>query len=101
MTYELRPLERFSSNPAVRELCRSMGADSISQRAAQVAAWHLANGMSWQRLRDKEIVHLDGRREGYFSSEELWGGMDLAARAVKNAAVGDNFEVTPSLTSTP
>ena len=43
---------------------------------------------------------LDGRQESYFSAEELWGGMDLAAQAVKDAAVGGNFDLNPSLTST-
>lgn len=99
MTYELRPLEGFCPDPAVRELCRSLGADSISQRAAQVAAWHLANVMTFEQLRDKEIVHLDGRRESYFSGDELLSGMGLAAQArVRSTAAEAKSDVSHSRT---
>ena len=65
--YEIRPVESFSKDPQVKELLTMLGQGNLDQRAAQAAAWHFANGLSWDELATKKIHHLGGRPdEPYF-----------------------------------
>ena len=79
--YEIRPIASFNTDPAVHELLKLFGRGGIDQRSAQAAAWHLANKMSWQELRAKQIVRADGSRYQWFSDAELQRGMSLATTA--------------------
>lgn len=81
--YEVRPIEAFTSDANVQELCKMVGADNIDQRAAQAAAWHLANHMTWEQLVDKKVHHLLGGDEIYFTASEIRGAMQLTDRAMK------------------
>ena len=83
--YEIKPIESVTDNPEVQELCRMLGTGQLNQRAAQVAAWHLANGLSWDYLGRKQLRHADGTSEPYFTDVEIRGGMNLAAIATKGA----------------
>lgn len=82
MEYEIRPIESFTSNPAVVELCKMLGRKEIVQNVGQAAAWHLANGLSWEELSVKDRFRfLDGSGERFFNLGEL----QLAARVVQEA----------------
>jgi hypothetical protein len=83
--YEIRPIETFTSDPKVQELCKLLGTGQLNQRAAQAAAWHLANHMTWEQLIDKKIHHLLGGNEIYFTSEDIRAAMQIADRAIKLA----------------
>ena len=83
--YEVRPIEAFTSDANVQELCKMVGAGNIDQRAAQAAAWHLANHMTWEQLIDKKVHHLLGGDEIYFTSSEIRAAMQLTDRAMKAA----------------
>ena len=85
MAYELKPLESFTADPKVYELCSMLGRGKIDQRAAQAAAWHLADKMSWQQLAHKQIKHLNGRREPYFQQAEILRGMQIVQEAARRA----------------
>lgn len=50
MAYEIKPLEEHTTKTAVHELIRELARGDVSQDAAQAAAWHLENGMSWDEL---------------------------------------------------
>ena len=77
MRYEIRPIETFTDKPEIIELCKMVGRGEIPQNAAQAAAWHMANGLSWQELLHKDRVrHLNGTSEKYFTLAEI----QLAAR---------------------
>ena len=80
--YVIKPIDQFTDRPQVQELCRMLGNGQVSQRAAQVAAWHLNNDMSWQELEAKYIKRgqLFYR---YFSPAELQGGVQAVAMAAK------------------
>lgn len=52
IAYRIVPIQSITDAPAVVELCRQIGRGSIDQPTAQAVAWHLANGLSWQRLAD-------------------------------------------------
>ena len=79
--YVIKPIDQFTDKPQVHELCRMLGNGRVSQRAAQVAAWHLNNDMSWQELGAKYIKRGPVFFQ-YFSPAELRGGMQAAAVAV-------------------
>ena len=83
--YEIKPIESVTDKPEVQELCRMLGTGQINQRAAQAAAWHLNNGMSWQELAAKQLRHADGTSEPYFTPLEIRGGINLAGVATKAA----------------
>ncbi len=83
--YEIKPIESVTDKPEVQELCRMLGTGQLNQRAAQVAAWHLNNGLSWDYLARKQLKHADGTSEPYFTAMEIRGGMNLATIATKGA----------------
>lgn len=90
--YEIVKIEEVSTDPAVKELLTVFGKNRLSQRATQAAAWHLANGMSWQELATKRIVHINGTSESWFNAQEIQAGMEFAtvavALATENATKG-------------
>jgi hypothetical protein len=95
--YEIRPLESFSNDAQVKELLTMLGQGNLDQRAAQAAAWHFANGMSWDELAAKKIHHLGGRPdEQYFSRSEMQQAMRIASQVVQLAKdlPPDNSRIT-------
>ena len=95
--YEIKPIESYSVKPGVRELCEMLGSGRTSQRAAQAAAWHLNNDMTWQQLAAKRLRHANGTSQPYFSQAEIQAGMQIAATAV--AAAKEREQQTPPTTS--
>ncbi len=83
--YEIRPLENFTAKPGVRELLVSLSKGEISQRAAQAAAWHMENGLSWEQLANKRTEHLDGSSEAWFSPQEIHQGLQASQAAIAAA----------------
>jgi hypothetical protein len=88
--YTIKPIESYSSKPGVRELCVMLGSGQVSQRAAQAAAWHLNNGMSWEELAAKRIRHLNGESRPYFTPAEIQAGMQIATSAIRAAKEKEN-----------
>lgn len=88
--YELRPLKTFTEDPKVIELVRMVGRGEIDQHSAQAAAWHLANGMSWQELARKiGKKHLNGSTEPYFTAAHLTRAL-AASRVAEERAEKSN-----------
>jgi len=85
MKYEIKPIEAFTDKAEVQELCRMLGAGQLNQRAAQVAAWHLSNDMSWQELAGKQVRFANGTARPYFSRQEIQAGMQIVAVASERA----------------
>jgi hypothetical protein len=84
--YEIRPIETYSSDPKVQELCKLLGSGKVDQRAAQAAAWHLANHMSWEELAGlKRFPHLPAYTKPYFSPDEIRSAMIASDQAIKMA----------------
>ena len=75
----------YTDDPKVQELCKLVGTGEVSQRAAQAAAWHLANHMTWEQLIDKKTHHLLGGDEIYFSAADIRSAMQITDRAIKMA----------------
>jgi hypothetical protein len=91
LSYELAPISRLTNDAAVIEVVRLLGQGEIGQPAAQAAAWHLANGLSWQQLAAKiGIRHIGGQTEPYFTAGQVEQAQQIAReahrRAMANAA---------------
>ena len=70
MTYKVVPLNR-SPDPRL-PLCSLLGQGLVPQNTAQAAAWHMANGLSWDELAVKNRI--ESRYTGnvrFFSRLEL------------------------------
>lgn len=72
VAYRMIPLETFSKDARVIQLCQSLGQGTIDQPTAQAVAWHLANGLSWEKLAG--LNRMESRYLGnikYFKRAEL------------------------------
>jgi hypothetical protein len=72
IAYRMIPIEEFTDNVKVAELCRQLGRGEIAQKTAQAAAWHFANGLTWEKLAG--INRLESRYLGnikFFQRAEL------------------------------
>ncbi len=70
--YMIVPIETFTTNAEVAEVCRLLASGSVDQQVAQAAAWHLANHLSWDKLAD--MKHFPGNRgftRPVFSSDQI------------------------------
>jgi hypothetical protein len=80
--YDLVPVETLSSDPKVTAVLQMLGRGQIDQTAAQAAAWHLTDNLSWQEMANKvKIQHLNGTREMYFNANQLTAAMQIVAEA--------------------
>jgi len=72
LSYKLVELETFSSDPRLAAVLEQLGRGELSQKVAQAAAWHLANGLSWERIAAEKIDHAGPvPDEAYFTPAEL------------------------------
>lgn len=85
MQYEIHPIEDFSTKPELKTLLTNFGREGGDQRATQAAAWHLSNDMTWEELAAKQIEHLDGSSEIWFSPDEIRAGMAISQKAKVDA----------------
>lgn len=92
MTYEVRPLEALTNSAEVREVVTQLGHGKVSQRVAQVAAWHYANNMSWEELAAKQIKRLSGEQYPYFSAQEMQTAFAFGTAVEKKLAEGETVE---------
>ncbi len=82
--YKIVPLEKVSGDPKLADLCRLLGQGQVSQPVAQAAAWHLANGLSWDTLQHKN--RHESKYTGntpYFTPAELQLAYQLVERCKK------------------
>ena len=93
MAYSIKPIESFTTKPGVAEMLTELGEGRVSQRAAQVAAWHLNNDMSWETLAAKQIKLADGRSYPYFSADELLAGRQIVDEALAAAELEEKADV--------
>jgi hypothetical protein len=80
--YEIHSVDSFTTDGRVKEVLMLLGSGNLDQRAAQAAAWHFTDGMSWSELAAKKSHHLGGRPdEPYFTQAELQAAMQIATQA--------------------
>jgi hypothetical protein len=84
--YTIKPIDDYTTQPGVREVCEMLGKGQINQRVAQASAWHLNNGLSWEKLASKQLRFADGSIRPYFSPQEIQAAMQVSAAAVQSAS---------------
>jgi hypothetical protein len=89
--YEIKPLGEVTEKPEVAEICSMLGRGEIKQRAAQLAAWHLSNEMSWQQIAG--IRHQLG-----FTSKPVYTSVEISAakEAVERATEAVKQRAAPA-----
>ncbi len=86
MKYKLVALDSFSTDPALRAILEGLGRGEVTQKVAQAATWHVANGLSWEQLAAKKIDRLGRPDDAWFTHGELSLAHRVAAVAAERAA---------------
>lgn len=81
MRYRVMPVKDFNDNPLLPELLAMVGTGKIDPQAAQAAAWHLTDKMSFDQLANKMEMHLGQGESPYFTPDQIAGAQDLLAAA--------------------
>jgi hypothetical protein len=86
MKYKVVRLSEVNNSPVVEQLCKAVASGKVSQNAAQAAAWHVANGLTWESLVHKpRVISQYTGVEMYFSQFEVQSAMRLTALATLEA----------------
>lgn len=84
--YKLVPVSMVSQDPVLYELLTVVGTGKVDSQAAQAAAWHLTDKMSFNQLASKMSQHLGGQPPTpYFSQAQLQGAQQLLAFSTKRS----------------
>jgi len=100
MKYRIVRLAEVNANPEVAELCKAVAQGKVPQNTAQAAAWHIANGLSWEELAKKpRVISEYTGIELYFSGSEIQNALRLTALVQQSASEnspspGDQVPVT-------
>jgi hypothetical protein len=86
VSYKIEPADQYTSNPEVQAVCKLLGDGKLDQHAAQAAAWHVANQLSWDDLaKMKTFPHFPQYSKPYFDQQELREAMVIVDNAIKLA----------------
>ena len=100
MPYKIIPIDQFTSKTDVHVLCESLGYNQVGQNTAQAVAWHLMDGLSWQKLAAKNRVESKYTgNESWFSLAELRAAQMVTSRVAQVAeerAKSDSSESSSS-----
>ena len=95
--YKLVEVETFSSDPKVAIMLEALGRGDVSQKVAQAAAWHLASGLSWEKLAAEKIDHAGGvPDEPAFTPAELLAAHRFVEAVTRKAAARQPAEASLS-----
>ncbi len=97
LPYKLVPLETVTTDKAIAEICRNLSQGMVSQRVAQAIAWHVANGLDWEKLSklNRSESHFTGA-EKFFTPEEIEQARQLVRRWKTGAGEGRSLVGAPS-----
>jgi hypothetical protein len=85
--YKLAELKSYSDDPRLEQLLQSIGKGEVSQKVAQAAAWHIANGLTWQQLAAENIDRAGGDPdEPFFTPFELEAAFRVVEIVTQRAA---------------
>lgn len=87
VAYKLVTLESHSKDPRLAAVLEALARGEIPQKVAQAAAWHIANGLTWERLASEKIDHAGGDPdEPFFAGWELQAAFRVVEAATKMTA---------------
>lgn len=78
VAYKMIPIIDLTTDEKVIDLCTQLGQKQVDQKVAQAVAWHLANGLDWQRI--AKINRLQSRYLGnvpMFTSSQVRKAKEL------------------------
>jgi hypothetical protein len=87
MAYELKPIAAVTDKPEIALIVAQHSKGEVSTAAAQAAAWHVQNGLSWEQLTAKRLEHARGPSEPYFKAQDLAVAKQMVERAEKSVKV--------------
>jgi len=100
--YKLVPVSAVSDDPVLYELLSVVGTGKVDSQAAQAAAWHLTDDMSFQQLAAKAMTHLGGQAPTpYFSQAQLQGAQQLLALSLRRSEERKNQSPEAEPVKTP
>ena len=76
----------MTSWTAVKAVVASLGSGQSDQRVAQLAAWNLANGKSWESLAAIPVAQIGGRKVPEYKEDELAAAQMLVAKVKEKKA---------------
>ena len=92
--YTLAPVSKISRDPVLYQLLAVVGSGKVDTKAAQAAAWHQANKMSFQQLAEKMNTPLGALTQTPdFSRSQILAAEQLVADAKKRAAEASLVEI--------
>lgn len=98
MTYRLLPVEDYSSDPVLAELLESYS-DRVDQDTMQAAAWHVANGLSWQQIWQLPDRSIPGVSATIFTPREVQAAEQFVIAVTESAKQRLNRSTTPITTA--
>ena len=94
--YKLIKTDSYSSDPKLAVVLESLGRGELPQKVAQAATWHIANGLTWEKLAAEMIDHAGGTPdEPYFTPAELMAAHRVVAVATEMAARASAGQAVP------
>jgi hypothetical protein len=86
MKYKVVRLAEVNDSPVIEEFCKALATGKVSQNTAQAAAWHVANGLTWEELvRKPRVVSEYTGVEMFFSKFEIQAAMRFTSLATQEA----------------
>ncbi|MGB8852645.1 MAG: hypothetical protein WCC69_03665 [Pirellulales bacterium] len=91
MPYRMIALDTWSDEPRLAFVMECLASGVITQKVAQAAAWHIANGLSWERLAAETIDHIGGvPDEPFFTGAELAAAQQVVEVAAQTTGKQQN-----------
>lgn len=81
--YTIKPIDSYTDKPEVQELCALVGSNTLNHHVAQLAAWNLANGLTFEQLSQIQYRHANGDRSPQYSADEIRSAMQLTTMVAK------------------
>jgi hypothetical protein len=81
MNYTIIRVEDYTEDKKLQELVRLVGSGQLDPAAAQAAAWHLDDGMSWAELAAKTYPLFGGAEAPFFTQAQLLSAQEVVAAA--------------------
>lgn len=86
--YRVVPVEEYSDDPILQTVVRMVATGRLNRESAQAAAWHVANGKSWQELASMKYDRVGQPDTPFFSMQQLQAASQIVATAEHVAKEG-------------
>jgi hypothetical protein len=85
MKYKLAKAESVTTDPVLLQLLEDYS-PRTARDAQQAAAWHLANGLTWEQIAQLMDEKIPGNPTPYFSAQQIQAAKTLVEKSEKSAA---------------